>query len=49
MIHFESEWKIIVTFLNSTQGISTLQKWVEKVVEEYIDIFTLLVKVTLHY
>jgi hypothetical protein len=40
MIFSQSEQKVITTSMTSTQGLSTQQKRVDKVVEEYKDIFS---------
>ena len=46
MIHSQGKKKTVAT--TSTQGSSTRQKKMEKVVEEYGDIFTSSIGVTLH-
>ena len=40
MIHPQSEWKVTTTSMSSTQGSSTQQKKLDKVMEEYRDILT---------
>lgn len=48
MIHFKGERKI-ATSTTSARGRSTQQKQVNKIMEEYMDIFTLPTRVPLHY
>jgi hypothetical protein len=48
MIHSQSEWKVMTTSMASAQGSSTQQKQVDKVMEEYRDIFTSPTGVPLH-
>jgi hypothetical protein len=48
MVHSQSEKKIVATSITSAQSPATQQKQVEKVVEEYKDIFTSPTRVPLH-
>jgi hypothetical protein len=48
MIHSQNKRKIIATFRDSTADLSTQQKQVDKVVEEYSDIFSSPTGVPLH-
>ena len=47
MIHSHSEQKVVTTSMTSTRAPTTQQKKVDKVVEEYKDIFTLPTRVPL--
>jgi hypothetical protein len=48
MIHTQSEWKVVTTSMASMIGLSTQQKKVDKIVEEYKDIFSSPTEVPLH-
>ena len=49
VIHYQSERKVATKFMNSMIYLSTQQKKVDKVVEEYKDIFSSPTWVPLHY
>jgi hypothetical protein len=48
VIHFENERKIVATSRVSTVDLSTQQKEVDEVMEEYLDIFSSPIGVPLH-
>jgi hypothetical protein len=48
VIHAQSEWKVAATSMASVTGLSMQQKQVDKVVEEYKDIFSSPTRVPLH-
>jgi hypothetical protein len=47
--HAQSEWKVAATSMESSTGFSTQPKQVDKVLEEYKDIFSSPTRVPLHY
>ena len=49
MIHSQGEKKVVATSMASTWDSTTQQKQVDKVMEEYKDIFTFPTRVPLHY
>jgi hypothetical protein len=49
MIFTQSEWKVAATSMASMESLSTQQKKVDKVVEEYKDILSSFIGVHLHY
>jgi hypothetical protein len=49
VIHSHSKKKVVATFVTSTKNISFQQKQVDRIMEEYIDIFSSLTRVPRHY
>ena len=49
MVHSQSEKKTVATSMTSTQSPATQQKQVDKVMEDYKDIFTSPTRVPLHF